>query len=281
MKLSCNVIRDLLLLYENEECSHETKALVEEHLAECPECDRYRKNMYEVDDAAKIPYVEECEETKIVKKGLRKIKKRWMISLIAALLIIPLCVVGKMTYNESQGYGICFTNLDDIHVAKKFMKHIKNGKLEEAVDMIDYMESYRGLITSTHNQNNARIKEIFGDNPTIEEFTKIRRGQYLSYLEEFEQKGYQIKELHYSHEAVWYESDEEWTINITFTEIAQNGTEIRDTIAFRVNKEGKLEPAGSVGTTFSALQYALHFNNMWNLDETPSYEEYSEMDLEM
>ncbi|HOR86325.1 MAG TPA: DUF3955 domain-containing protein [Bacillota bacterium] len=38
MRLSCEVIRDLLPLYYDKVCSKESSSLIEEHLAECPQC---------------------------------------------------------------------------------------------------------------------------------------------------------------------------------------------------------------------------------------------------
>ena len=38
MKLSCNVIRDLIPLYADQICSEESKELVEEHLTDCKDC---------------------------------------------------------------------------------------------------------------------------------------------------------------------------------------------------------------------------------------------------
>ena len=38
MRLSCEVIRDLLPLYYDEVCSKESSSLIEKHLAECPQC---------------------------------------------------------------------------------------------------------------------------------------------------------------------------------------------------------------------------------------------------
>lgn len=38
MRLSCEVIRDLLPLYYDKICSKESSLLVEEHLADCPQC---------------------------------------------------------------------------------------------------------------------------------------------------------------------------------------------------------------------------------------------------
>ena len=42
MKLSCDVINDLLPLYHDEVCSEATKKIVEEHLKECQ---TYRKRI--------------------------------------------------------------------------------------------------------------------------------------------------------------------------------------------------------------------------------------------
>ena len=42
-KLDCNVARDLLPLYLDGVCSPQSAALVEEHLAACPECRRLRE----------------------------------------------------------------------------------------------------------------------------------------------------------------------------------------------------------------------------------------------
>lgn len=44
MKLSCEVIKDLLPLYYDKVCSKESSSLIEEHLAECPQCvDEFEK----------------------------------------------------------------------------------------------------------------------------------------------------------------------------------------------------------------------------------------------
>ena len=39
MKLSCEVIKDLLPLYYDKVCSEESCSLIEEHLSQCPQCE--------------------------------------------------------------------------------------------------------------------------------------------------------------------------------------------------------------------------------------------------
>ncbi len=38
MRLSCEIIRDLLPLYYDKVCSKESSSLIDEHLADCPQC---------------------------------------------------------------------------------------------------------------------------------------------------------------------------------------------------------------------------------------------------
>ena len=45
MKISCEIIRDLLPLYQEDVCSEESKTIVEEHLLECAQCSEMMKQM--------------------------------------------------------------------------------------------------------------------------------------------------------------------------------------------------------------------------------------------
>ena len=45
MKVSCDIIRDILPLYAEDMVSEDTKGMVEEHLCECPDCTERLGNM--------------------------------------------------------------------------------------------------------------------------------------------------------------------------------------------------------------------------------------------
>ena len=66
MKLSCDVIRDLLPLYADRAASADTAALVEEHLASCPACREELRRL-----GAALPAEPEGAEP------LRRFKRRW------------------------------------------------------------------------------------------------------------------------------------------------------------------------------------------------------------
>lgn len=42
--IPCNIIRDLLILYEDDVCSQESKDMIEDHIAECEECKKLYQN---------------------------------------------------------------------------------------------------------------------------------------------------------------------------------------------------------------------------------------------
>ena len=69
MKLSCEVIKDLLPLYYDKVCSKESSSLVEEHLAQCPQC---------LDELQKLKM--DLENPSIPdggKKVMKSISERW------------------------------------------------------------------------------------------------------------------------------------------------------------------------------------------------------------
>ena len=69
MKLSCRVAEDLLPLYHDEVCSAESRALVEEHLAECEAC---RDLLRKMDGEVKV------NQKKDDMKPLAGIRSEWL-----------------------------------------------------------------------------------------------------------------------------------------------------------------------------------------------------------
>lgn len=71
-KIPCSVIRDLLVLYDDDVCSEETKQIIEEHIKECEEC----RAIYEK-TVQKLPKISpEMELVKDVVDGFKEDKER-------------------------------------------------------------------------------------------------------------------------------------------------------------------------------------------------------------
>ena len=144
-KTSCGVIRDLLPLYIDNCCSPESRTMVEEHLATCPACKQEWEEAIQdgplfLDGVADdlLETLSEEKPEKIMKKGLKKMKRKWAQSItavaVAAILIIPL---GILTFNQSRAYGISFSGLNEIQIANAFLSDLKNNDPEAAFEHID------------------------------------------------------------------------------------------------------------------------------------------------
>ena len=153
MKLTCGIVMDLLPLYEEGICSEETKQAVEEHLEECENC----RKMYE--RTQNIPLVRfessNTSQEKAIKKGFKKIKINWGLSLIIAIILIPLCILG---WNQYKGSGMSFTNMKELRMANSFMKQLQQGEYEKAFEYIDLEYTERSMVQLGKNKL-EKIKE--------------------------------------------------------------------------------------------------------------------------
>ena len=142
MKWNCELIQDLLPLYEEELCSTASRQAVREHLCECERCRSL---------TAPLP-IEEPTDTPAadwaVKKSLKKVRHRWLASLLAAVLAVPLLLLG---FNQYRGDGLCFTNLDDAYTARRFLHALEAQDWGKAARMHDYADSYASILEALKN----------------------------------------------------------------------------------------------------------------------------------
>ena len=90
MKYICDVIRDLLPLYQDQVCSAESTRVVRAHLEECDECRKMAEKLADVnvDNTLK----EECDN--VVGKHIRRERRRSVLvgTALAGILMIPVIV---------------------------------------------------------------------------------------------------------------------------------------------------------------------------------------------
>ncbi len=96
--IPCGVIRDLLPLYTEELCSEESRALVENHLKDCPGCRSVKEGMKKTEP---LP-VDSGESLKKMKRELRN--RRGRVAAMAALLVFVLLVTAFSWYSKPEYY---------------------------------------------------------------------------------------------------------------------------------------------------------------------------------
>lgn len=148
MKLSCEIIQDLLPLYADNACSPDSRKAVEEHLNQCPACSRNLQTIQQPDIIAGLtaePEPEPVVRERVMKNGFRKIRRRWQLSVLSVLLLFPLLLVGIMGVHEYLGEGIAFTNLDEIFAAGRLMSLIEDQRFGEAAELLDFERRYQDI----------------------------------------------------------------------------------------------------------------------------------------
>ncbi len=127
-KISCDVIKDLMVLYDDNVCSEESRRLVEEHIRECGECRR----LYET-AAAGLPDIslekdgkaddaengDEMSETfrRACKKLERKITYRHILTVWITIWVI---VILATIWTEWLNYQINVVPSEDIQVTELY-----------------------------------------------------------------------------------------------------------------------------------------------------------------
>lgn len=93
MKVTCDVIRDLLPVYHDDICSQDSRTLVEEHLQGCDAC---REELRILKEDMTIPHpTPEAEAMKGLNKAWKKVKRKSLVKgLMAAVLVLAILAGG-------------------------------------------------------------------------------------------------------------------------------------------------------------------------------------------
>lgn len=135
-RVSCDVIQDLLPLYYDHVCSADTKALVEEHLADCPDC---REVLSHMSSPMPLP-AQTIDQNHDEGAGLRQVAAQWSrtkwIAFTKGLLLTCLAVgllflvyVGLFKWN--------ITNVPTRVMQVSDISQLKDGRIVYHVKMTD------------------------------------------------------------------------------------------------------------------------------------------------
>lgn len=188
MKQICDIVEDLLLLYEEGECSEGSRELVEEHLKNCEKCNKIREKMRLTDKQTVLSDdKDDSAENKAISKSFRKIKKRWVISIIAVLMIFPIAGVGILIGNEIRKEGMCFSNMQEIYICRKWVKLLEEKQFEEAARMVDYSKDYEDILEAYEYYQEKIENNVEGAEEEMENFMEYYADEIEMTLEEYEE----------------------------------------------------------------------------------------------
>lgn len=176
MKINCGIAEDLLPLYVDGICTQGSRQAVEEHLKNCEMCrEKYRRmtsdlemdfstgNDADMGNTGHDSVEADKENAGKFRKGIRKLRRRWFMSVIAAFMVIPVLFC---TVNQFRGEGICFTNLYQIIQGYRYLAAIENGQYDRAFDMIDSEDVWKSLTETDSGANVSDYQSMVIDSET-------------------------------------------------------------------------------------------------------------------
>lgn len=170
MKYSCNIINDLLLLYNDDICSEESRNAVEEHLNECNECKEYLgKLKCSINLKPNEKILEQAKVDTLIGVKKKLLRKNVMISVVSVLCAIVILLGGfsfifnyqiPIQYKEgllnvdiaNDGAIDIVFNYDDYYSSYGITKTIKKDGIEKNVAYIYYSDSiWTKYFTKSHS----------------------------------------------------------------------------------------------------------------------------------
>lgn len=159
-QIPCDVIKDLLPLYEDGVCSGQSREMVDAHLAECPECTELYEAMQE-----KLPEItvsgddrKEQDDLHFIKRVKRVYTTRQVIT-VGIILLIALLFAALPDFLASNSLGIKLidtrVSVDDVTVEKVYK--MKNG------DIYFSLKSDKGFTGFTYSDISNYNYDYFDD----------------------------------------------------------------------------------------------------------------------
>ncbi|MGF3104583.1 zf-HC2 domain-containing protein [Rossellomorea sp. DUT-2] len=131
MKISCNMIRDILPLYIEDMASQDTRDLVEEHIASCENC---KKRLEEMRTFEEPPVDTDIAPLRNIQNTLRKKKLQTIILSVMVTLVFAVVTIAYLTtpayisYNEN---AVSIIEKDDGTVLLNFSEEVSGFNVNQ------------------------------------------------------------------------------------------------------------------------------------------------------
>lgn len=94
MKISCNIIKDILPLYVEDLASNETKNMVDEHISDCDNC---KKNLEDMQSSTIPPMDTDIKPLEKIRDTMRRKKYQTIIFTTVITLVIAMVIMAFLT----------------------------------------------------------------------------------------------------------------------------------------------------------------------------------------
>ena len=99
MKVECNIIRDLMVLYELENCSKESIQMIKNHIEECEECRKIWESKTGETIEKVVNEVKQDEGKEEFDKLRKKVRRKNSFIILVAAIILSFLVSLGFSYD--------------------------------------------------------------------------------------------------------------------------------------------------------------------------------------
>jgi len=148
MKVTCNVIMDLLPLYAEDIASEDTKAIVDEHIESCPNCRKELEGM-KMNTAYNMPADTDAGPLKSLRNKLFRKKIQTVCLTVLLTLTLAVIIFANMTLPEHIPYSedvVKITRRSDGTVLAEFGENVSDYMLSSS--LTDDKSGYEYSITA-------------------------------------------------------------------------------------------------------------------------------------
>lgn len=183
MKVTCNVIRDLIPLYVENMLSDDSRKLIEEHLKNCPDCNSFLKNNIEESYTTVSNTVEDARPLVKIKKRLQK---RRLLAIIISFLVTAVFMTLLFSYLTAPEY------------LKNNQKNVTVQKIDNSKILLKFGSKVNGyeIFRTGGNQKSGYIYSLTAWSTIWD--TKIRKQKAGNVI--LNAKGEKVKSIYYYHE---------------------------------------------------------------------------------
>jgi len=172
MKITCDIIRDLLPLYAEDMVSEDSKQLVDEHLCQCDPCTRVLAALKK-----KVPLPVETDPEPL-NKVRKMILRRRVLSVFAALLTLATVFSFVITWLFVPFQLTMDQALDDFyvkdgHIVIDYSPYV-TGRSQTGFNDNWFINQYSTRYDMWKGDNRRSIEEVFGDDGVITELERQR-----------------------------------------------------------------------------------------------------------
>jgi len=172
MKITCDIIRDLLPLYAEDMVSEDSKQLVDEHLCQCDPCTRVLAALKK-----KVPLPVETDPEPL-NKVRKMILRRRVLSVFAALLTLATVFSFVITWLFVPFQLTMEQALDDFyvkdgHIVIDYSPYV-TGRSQTGFNDNWFINQYSTRYDMWKGDNRRSIEEVFGDDGVITELERQR-----------------------------------------------------------------------------------------------------------